>query len=281
MISQLIGAVVRAVVVFIVISTPSLLIPWTGAETIQIVMLLGVFAALFTFSEYSSTYPALLEFRDAAPFNRIRVLALFATVFTLSLVAANEIGGSTLTLVLNASGLIVTQALDFSYAPLRLLLDQIPSSASPETVLRAQAMVGVATIIGLFSVTIFAILTRLQSWPRRKSSLNVWVNLPTFDPNNCFADIVSRLKWLSRVNILLGFVLPFVIPVVVNLAATHLGLTMIDSTQTMVWVITLWMFLPLNMFMRGMAMARVAEMITERRRRLVTNPEPFADYATS
>ena len=122
MVSQLIGAVVRAVVVFIVISTPSLLIPWTGAETIQVVMLLGVFAALFTFSEYSSNYPALIEFRDAAPFNRIRVLVLFAMLFALSLVAVGDATGSTLALVLNAAGLIIGNALDFTGSPLRMLL---------------------------------------------------------------------------------------------------------------------------------------------------------------
>lgn len=122
MVSQLIGAVVRAVVVFIVISTPSLLIPWTGAETIQVVMLLGVFAALFTISEYSSNYPALIEFRDAAPFNRIRVLVLFAMLFALSLVAVGDATGSTLALVLNAAGLIIGNALDFTGSPLRMLL---------------------------------------------------------------------------------------------------------------------------------------------------------------
>ncbi len=280
MVSQLIGAVVRAVVVFIVISTPSLLIPWTGAETIQVVMLLGVFAALFTISEYSSNYPALIEFRDAAPFNRIRVLVLFAMLFALSLVAVGDATGSTLALVLNAAGLIIGNALDFTGSPLRMLLQQVPEDAPTIIGMRAQIMAGLAALIGLFTITSFAILTRLQVWPRPKSTFNVWINLPTFDPTRG-GDIVTRLTRESRVNILLGFLLPFVVPIAAEFASKNLGLSIFNSTQTMVWIIALWMFLPVSMFMRGMAMARVAEMISARRRRLVTDPAPNEDFLTA
>jgi hypothetical protein len=38
------------------------------------------------------------------------------------------------------------------------------------------------------------------------------------------------------------------------------------SSQTLIWTITAWAFLPASLFMRGIAMGRVADMIVERRK---------------
>jgi hypothetical protein len=39
----------------------------------------------------------------------------------------------------------------------------------------------------------------------------------------------------------------------------------LDSPQTMVWTVAAWAFLPASLFMRGIAMGRIAEMIEQRR----------------
>ena len=67
------------------IVTPSMVLPGTTADAAQIVMLVAIFAAGLTFFEYASSYPGLVEFRDAPPFNRIRFGSLFLTVICLSL----------------------------------------------------------------------------------------------------------------------------------------------------------------------------------------------------
>ena len=72
MISRLTGAVVRAFFVILLIAAPSVILPGTTADVSQIVTLVALFGAGLTFFEYSSTYPGLVEFRDAPPFNRIR-----------------------------------------------------------------------------------------------------------------------------------------------------------------------------------------------------------------
>jgi hypothetical protein len=77
--------------------------------------------------------------------------------------------------------------------------------------------------------------------------------------------VVARLGRDARINVMLGFLLPFVTPVVVQIASVGfqpLGLT---SPQTLIWTMTLWAFLPASLFMRGIAMSRVAEMILARR----------------
>ena len=130
MIAQLSSAVVRAILVMIVISTPSLLLPAMSPDGNQVVMLVALFAAVFTFSEYASTYPGLIEFRDAPPFNRVRVIGIFITLFFLSLVAASPENSGTLTLIVNATGLVLAHALDFTYSPIWLLQVFLPEGAT-------------------------------------------------------------------------------------------------------------------------------------------------------
>jgi len=267
-VSQFIGAVVRAVLALIVIATPALLISGTHPETAQVVMLVGLLVAIFVAIEYTAGYPSLIEFRDAPPFNRVRIIAVFLTLFALSVVVTAAASQSTLSMVLTALGLLVGRALEFPYSPLTLVLQTLQEGVDPFLAVRVQIMAGLAVFIALLSLCVFAILIRLHHWPNRGSSFNVWINLPTFDPTTG-GDVVARLIRDSRVNIILGLVLPFIMPAVLVLTANHLEVSIVTSPHTLVWSITLWMFLPLSLFMRGLAMGRIADMIQARRARLV------------
>ena len=74
MIAQIIGALVRAFFVILLITTPALLLPGVSKDTTEIVTLVALFAAAFTLFEYGSSYPGLIEFRYAPPFNRMSKL---------------------------------------------------------------------------------------------------------------------------------------------------------------------------------------------------------------
>lgn len=276
--SQAAGAVIRAVIILIVVSTPSLLIPGTSPETTQISTLVGLFAAFFTFTEYAGTYPGLIEFRDAPPFNRVRVISVFITLFALSIVASADSEMSTLALIIHAAGFVVGRALEFPYSPVSMVLDYVGQTSGEADRLRVLIMVGIASQVGLLTLAIFAILIRLHHWPHRDASFNVWVNLPTFDPT-IGGDVVSRLIRDSRINILLGIMLPFLLPIMVRIGAKQLDVTVLNYPQTMVWAVTLWVFLPVTLFMRGLAMARIADMISARRKRLVARLEPEDGFA--
>jgi hypothetical protein len=56
------------------------------------------------------------------------------------------------------------------------------------------------------------------------------------------------------------------IPAVVMISSSGFEPLSMTSSQTLIWTITAWAFLPASLFMRGIAMARVADMIVERRR---------------
>ena len=92
MVSRTAGALMRAILVMVMIATPSVILPGVDTDTKQMVALVALFGAVLTFAEYNSTYPSLIEFRDAPPFNRIRFLMLFIIVFALSVISASSSG---------------------------------------------------------------------------------------------------------------------------------------------------------------------------------------------
>ena len=256
----------RGLLAALLVATPSLLLPGVSSDTTQVVALVGLALALLVWIEYASTYPSLVEFRDAPPFNRIRFLGLFATVFFLSLLVRGQAEATGLTLFILALGHVLGMILDFPYSPVRLVMLSLPETATTGQVLLVRAAAGLAFIAAFFSFIVFYLILKLADWPRRMGAFNVWVNLPTFDPTTS-GDVVIRLRRDANINIALGFLLPFVLPAVMKGISAVFGPGSIDAGQTMVWMIAAWAFLPLSLLMRGIAMNRVADMIAEMRRR--------------
>lgn len=71
----------------------------------------------------------------------------------------------------------------------------------------------------------------------------------------------------------LGFLLPFIIPALIKIASDLIDPISMQDPQTVIWTMSAWAFLPASMVMRGLAMARVAELIEEKRRRVYANAE--------
>jgi len=252
--------------VVLLVATPSMLLPGMSADGKQIVALVAIFGAALTIFEYASAYPGLIEFRDAPPFNRIRFVSLFVTVFLLSLITRGNFEPTTLTQFVQAVGGLIGFAIDFPYSPVRLVVLMLPEQTSAEHIALVRTTAGMSYLISLLTLAIFLIVLRLQNWPAVNGSFNVWVNLPTFDPT-AGKDVVKRLERDARFNIALGFLLPFLTPAAVKAAASLFGSVTLDNPQTLVWTVSAWAFLPASLFMRGIALARVAEMIAEKRRR--------------
>jgi hypothetical protein len=265
-ISRLAGAVVRAFLVIVLVALPSLMLPGTSSDSAQIVALVAIFGAALTIVEYASDYPGLVEFRDAPPFNRIRFLSLFLTVLLLTIIARGEVAPTTTTIFVEAVGSLIGQAIDFPYSPVRLVVLMLPPEAGVEQINLVRTSAGLAYLISLLTLAVFLILQRLRGWPLRTGSFNVWVNLPTFDPT-AGGDVVERLERDARVNIALGFVLPFLMPAVIKAATSLFGSVSLENPQTLIWTVAAWSFLPASLFMRGIAMGRIAGMIKDKRRR--------------
>ena len=266
------GALARAVIVVMLIIMPYVLLPNSNEDSTQIVALVAIFGALFTIVEYSSSSPSLVEFRDAPPFNRVRFSALFATVFCLSVIFRGEQAPSEITAIFQDSGKQIGQTIDFPFSPVRLMVEMMPADTDPVVINRLRDAAGLSYLISVFSVIWFIVLLRLYQWPRRTGTFNVWINLPTFDPT-AGGDVVARLRRDGRVNIILGFLLPFLVPLVVTGAAAFGTPMNLDSTQTLIWTVSAWAFLPASILMRGVALSRVAQMIHRQRRRAYERDE--------
>jgi hypothetical protein len=260
------SAFVRAGLMALLIAMPSLMLPDVTSDTAQIVVLVAILAFLMTFVEYFSEYPSIVEFRFAPPFNRLRFAALFTTVTMLSLICAGKAEPSNISQLAGKLGTLLGNAIDFPYSPVRLVVLMLPEGSDPALVGSVRTAAGVSYMFSLISLFVFVTLVRLLGWPTRKGAFNVWVNLPLFDPT-AGGDVLARLKRDAGLNIMLGILLPFLIPAVVKGAADLIDPISMDNPQTLIWTMSAWAFLPASMIMRGIAMSRVADLIEEKRMR--------------
>ncbi|MGJ8546242.1 MAG: hypothetical protein ACSHWZ_12435 [Sulfitobacter sp.] len=266
MIARMSGAATRGLLVALMIATPALLLPGINADSTQIVVLVALLASFLTFVEYNSSFPSIVEFRDAPPINRLRFISLFLTVFLLTAIMKGKTEPTMLTAGLTAIGTIVGNGLDFPFSPVRLVVLMLPEDASYSVVAAVRTSAGLAYLISLIAMCCFIVLVRVLNWPARQGAFNVWINLPLFDPT-AGGDVLQRLQRDARLNIVVGFLLPFIIPAVVKLASSLIDPMSLQNSQTLIWTISAWAFLPASMIMRGIAMGKVAEMIHEKRRR--------------
>ncbi|MEZ5761416.1 hypothetical protein [Albidovulum sp.] len=264
--SRFTGALARAVLVMVLIAMPSLMLPGVHRDTTQIVALVAIFGALLTFIEYVATYPSLMEFRDAPPFNRLRFLSLFVTIFLLTTVVRGQNEQTTLTLLVETIGNRLGEIIDVPYSPVRLFVLMLPDDMSLYHMILIRTTAGISYTISLVTLIVFVIALRVIDWPSRLGTFNVWINLPTFDPTTG-GDVVQRLRRDARFNIVLGFLLPFFIPAGIRMVASSFEPVSLESPQTLIWTMTAWAFLPASLLMRGIAMGRIAGMIAEKRRR--------------
>lgn len=266
--SRLPGAIARGLFVIILIILPSALLPSTLGDGRIVVMLVALFAASFTIAEYASHSPSLVEFRDAPPFNRIRFIALFMSVFALSIILGAEETNSpsTFYLFFDVIGERIGMSIDFPYSPVRLMLVMMPPETAPEVLASLRTAAGLSYFISLISLGVFIVILRSRAWPRRTQTFNVWINLPTFDPT-AGGDVVERLNRDSLINLMLGTLLPFIIPALFQVTSGFLNPINLDDPQTLIWTVTIWAFLPASLLMRGVALSRVAGMIHVQRKK--------------
>jgi hypothetical protein len=260
------GAVARAGLVCLVIMLPALVVPSTPPETAQVLLLVGLFAAAVVLAEYASSYPALIEFRFAAPFNRTRFALLALIVLGLSLLQRSLDGGGGLAQQVAGFAAICGEWLDQPFSPVRQLLAFMPLGMTESHLLLVRDGAALGLILSTTTVLGFVAAIRLQIWPPGQGPFNVWINLPTFEPT-AGNDVVLRLQRHARVNIALGILMPFILPGLVMASALMIRPLDFATPVSFVWGIALWAYAPAALVMRGVAMARVARMIRENRRR--------------
>ena len=262
--SRLSGAAFRAALVILMIATPSLVLTSTAADTAQVVALVAIVAGLFILVEYYAGSTSLLEFRDAPPFNRVRYFGLASTVLALTVIAKGAYDPTTITVLFEVIGSALAEAMDFPYSPVRLVVLMLPAEASGALVESVRTAAGLSYLVSMVSLAFFVLVLRLNNWPNQRGGFNVWTNLPTFDPT-AGGDVVVRLERDGQLNLILGFLLPFLIPAFVKLASDVFNPINLQDSHTLIWTMTAWAFIPASLIMRGIAMLRVSQMIAIQR----------------
>lgn len=262
----------RAFLIALLVAMPALFLAERSTDAAQIIALLALVAALLTFVEYVGDYPSIIEFRDAPPFNRIRFLALFVTVLTLTLIERGESHPTAMSQLLKHIGSGVGDLLDFPYSPVRLMVLVATDEMTPRQAEMMRTSAGLSYLVSLVAITAFIIVVRVLDWPIRRGAFNFWVNLPLFDPT-VGKDVLYRLKRDGHVNIALGFLLPFLIPAIMTMASEIIDPLSLTEPQTLIWTMSAWAFLPASLIMRGVALTRIAELIEEKRRRAYAQAE--------
>ena len=264
-IERVVGAAARAVLAALVVVTPALVLPGTiGGGGFALPIVCAV-AAGFVFVEYYTDFPSVVDFRDAPPFNRLRFACLFAIVLSTSVLCADQVRPTLFSGAVASLGALTGGALDFPYSPVRMLLIGVADGASLSALEIAQSAAGLACVYAALTLGAFAIVLR-RGWPLRDGPFNVWINMPLFDPTSG-GDIVHRLRRDGRVNLILGALLPFVLPAVIKAVTLAVGPLRLGDPHTLIWVMSVWGFLPVSMIMRALALQRVADLVEDKRRR--------------
>lgn len=262
--SQAAQGLLRGFFVTLLILVPALLLPGITQDVAQAVTLIALIAGIVVGVEYTARYPGLIEFRDAKPYNRGRFALLAVIILALTLIqrtAATETGH------LPAVAVWIGAAFDFTVSPVRILVASLPHGLPVEHLQNVQATASVAFLIALLGLSCFLAAIYFRYWPARHLVLNVWVNLPNFDPTKG-NDVVHRLEREGQVNILLGIILPFSLPVLFHMSSMLVQPLTLESPLSLVWGVALWAIIPVSLVMRGVAMYRVAQLIRSQRRRV-------------
>lgn len=266
------GALARALLVVVLTVFPAMAIPSTAPDTAQSMVLLALFLGGIVFAEYASTYPGLIEFRYAAPFNRTRFTLLALIAILVSLIFRQTEAPGVLGAIVSHAASLCGGLLDFAVSPVSLLLAALPGDTLTGHLVMVRDAAALAYVLGLTTILGFVAAVRLRAWPMGNAPFNVWMNLPTFDPT-AGNDVVLRLQRHARINVALGVLLPFLLPAAVYASAVLIKPLTLTSPMGFVWGITLWAFVPTALVMRGVAMARVARLIRINRRRLADSDD--------
>ena len=174
LIGRMTGAALRGLLVALLIATPALMLPDVASDSSQVTVLVALLAAFLTFVEYNSNSPSIVEFRNAPPFNRLRFIALFFTVFMLSAIIKGQTEPTVLTGALTSIGTIIGNAIDFPYSQVRLVVLILPENSDAGIIRSVRTSAGLAYLISLIAMTAFLVLLpKIPSiWPGLKSSSN-------------------------------------------------------------------------------------------------------------
>lgn len=259
---RLFASILRGFAVGFVLLVPSLMLVNVSSDATYFVLISSLLMGFIVFSDYYNSYPSILEFRDAPPFNRIRFLHGILSVYCVAGVFEDFIFGSG-TSNLGQFSMFLGRILDFTESPIDMLMMSIPSDLPKPVYQSIRAAGGVTLGLSLVSILAFWAYIKTTNWPVARGQFNVWVNLPMMDPTRG-KDLAKRMRRRAQINIGLGMVCLFAVLILFKTVSLIFGNTLFQDLIVLIWIIILWGGIPTTMIMRGLAMARLATEIEKK-----------------
>ena len=168
MISKLPGAILRASLVVILITLPSLVVPQYGSDGLIVMLLVAFSAAVFVLVEYAALSPSFVEFRSAPPLNRLRFAAFFLCVYVLSLIGLSGISTNAMARLVGLVAGHMGEFTDMPFSPVRNFLMVLPDDMPRQQSQLLRDFAGMAYLMSLLMVGIFLVLLQMRRWPKRR-----------------------------------------------------------------------------------------------------------------
>lgn len=256
MFTRLLGAMLRAGVVAATVLLPAVLLPEISSSAADLAIVVSAIAATFILIEYGARCPSFIEFRFAAPYNRFRVA--FLITVTLAVILAINPRASIfdvdwLQRLVQAN----SQVWNFAYSPYNAF-EGLVATADFDSQKRILDVAGMGLTMALLFVVISTLLLIALAWPLDFESFNIWANMPTFDLSNSEAAPMD-LRRSALISVMFGCAFPFLAPWATLTFFGELSQISPANILFMVWLITIWTYVPAASILRGIALLRVAE----------------------
>ena len=256
---KIIGALIRALILAVIIAAPSFILPNIPNVARELTLIIAAIIAAFVLFEYASKSPGFVDFRFAPPYNRFRVGILAGLAIGLSLIVRASANGNADILALADWSIIygATPNSPADFALTKIATFETTSSTELLTRVFSAAFIISAALTGAMSLLLW-----IFKWPFGRTTFNLWVNLPTFAP----AEVSLTGRRLRRdgwLNVILAFALYYIIPFAFPLVQNRLGPDLFGDSHSLVWVATIWAFLPALMFIRGISLIKISRILAK------------------
>ena len=256
MILRLTGAAVRAIIVAILVMLPAFLLTGITQSGLEFTRIVATIAAVFVIYEYGFATPSVIEFRYAAPYNRIRFMLLLALVLTPAYLISIVLDGQVLNGTLAGIGHDVFALMDYKYSPITIVAKTLSGNdaALHEAIAQAIAfnvMISTACVL----VFCFAVFTNILRFAGE--DFNMWLNMPTYKSYDV-SSLQERLINSAFASMLIAFLIPLFGPTAVDVSMVWFSTDGVLAPIAVAWLIAIWTYLPAIYLMRAAALAKVA-----------------------
>lgn len=261
MFTRFLWALARALLIIILVLVPFFLVPEHSGSNLPMVFVIAVLAGLFVGVEYFSAYPSLISFRMAPPFNRRRYLAALLIVAVISLHRGHLSIVTPLSDFVTSIAMLTVRVMDWAVAP---FVDAIMQVDGFDPLMRGYVTesCSLALVVGVFALIAFTLSILQEDWPNPEKPFNVWLNFPLLDPLR--SENVSRhICRMCIIYLLLGFLVPFVIPTGFKLLSGVWSAKAVTEPHTFIWMVSLWILVPMSFIMRAVGMYRVCRFLNQ------------------